>query len=571
MKRIGSKILFTTLLVAFVGILGMIVLYGSISKISEVNNNKLSVSLVNYKSVSSISINFKSIQENIAKYVMTDNQNKSIVTSNEIAAATKTIEETFSSQGDLLKSVDEDAYNNLVTAYEQYMVEVETVLKMSEDGDKKGAQKRLWSNLTNVSYTMLTYLNNMLDLTYQSMEDSQTKMNTYVSTAPAALAVGFILIIVFTIFSAVYGRKSIVKPIERVTSELNRITLSVQEEKGDLSIRVPDAYKDEIGILAKDINKFLDLLQVILGEIVTSCEEVNSTQEALTTTVSQVNANTQDTTLTMQGLRAGMQEVSSNVISVNTRIEEVEQAIGGMDHKAKEGSELADEIKGRAERVRKQAVENQTVASTMLEEMEQAVTKSVEETKQITEVNKLTAEILGIAEQTNLLAFNASIEAARAGSVGQGFAVIAEEIRILADTSRVSARDIQVINNQLVDSVTLLSENAMKLLAFINNRVITDYNLFVKTGDNYLNDAVVVDEIMKVITASASELKQIMSKVAAANAGISETVTISTEDIIAVADNMDEIDTDMNDITKKLQDVSTVMDTLRNEVNKFVL
>ena len=113
----------------------------------------------------------------------------------------------------------------------------------------------------------------------------------------------------------------------------------------------------------------------------------------------------------------------------------------------------------------------------------------MEERKNVDKINELTGNILDIASQTNLLALNASIEAARAGEAGKGFAVVADEIRNLADNSRDTANDIQNISNMVTGAVDALAGNAEKMIQFISEHVMKDYDGFVDVADQYQNDA----------------------------------------------------------------------------------
>lgn len=96
------------------------------------------------------------------------------------------------------------------------------------------------------------------------------------------------------------------------------------------------------------------------------------------------------------------------------------------------------------------------------------LSKAIEDTKFVDEINKLLETILDITDQTNLLALNAAIEAARAGEAGKGFAVVAEEVRKLAEESSNTAGQIQKITETVVSSVKELANNSQQLLDFMN-------------------------------------------------------------------------------------------------------
>ena len=199
-------------------------------------------------------------------------------------------------------------------------------------------------------------------------------------------------------------------------------------------------------------------------------------------------------------------------------------------------------------------------------QMREAMDKIQESSKQVVGVIKA---IEDIASQTNLLSLNASIEAARAGEAGKGFAVVADEIRVLADSSRSTANDIQAISNEVTNSVAELADNANKMIDFIVEVVMPDYDKLVNIGEQYNQDAGNFDDIMRGFTDKAVELKQATEEVAKLIRGMSSTINENSDGIATVSNNTVGLTEGISQIKEEMSQTESVSERLENTVGRF--
>ncbi|MGB4660370.1 MAG: methyl-accepting chemotaxis protein [Mobilitalea sp.] len=339
------------------------------------------------------------------------------------------------------------------------------------------------------------------------------------------------------------------RPIKVITSHLNVIAT------GDLTEHIDEKYlknRDETGSLVKALIKMQTSMKDLITDVKRESSEVEASSSIEKANMVELMKEIEEVAATTEELSAGSEETAASSQEMNASALEVMQAIDSIANRAQDGSNTANEISTRAKELKSAAMSSKTAAMKFYTESETVLKKAIEQSKEVDEINVLSSAILEITSQTNLLALNASIEAARAGDAGKGFAVVAEEIRKLAENSNQTVTKIQEVTTTVVESVSNLSKSSGKLLSFMDENVINDYDKFVDTSERYNEDAVFVEGFVTDLSATTEELVASMENMIKA---ISEIAT-ATNDAAAGTTNIAEKTVSVTDKANKVSEIA---------------
>lgn len=306
-------------------------------------------------------------------------------------------------------------------------------------------------------------------------------------------------------FALIVGRK-INSQIKNISDSVNNIT-----KNKDISSQINISGKDELSVLAQNLNIMFTELRGVIANAKESSIENSSISHELSTTSMQVGRNveesveiineaTQKTALITNEITKAVECAKENkeeMIEANTMLIDAKNEIIGLTSKVLSGAEAEVELARNIENL----------------------------TKDIDQVKDVLGIISDIAEQTNLLALNAAIEAARAGEHGRGFAVVADEVRKLAERTQKTLTEINATINVIVQSSDLAHEQMnfnskqMQELVNISNEVENKINLTAnivnnatKASDKTVNDFEVTAESILSISRRIAEINSISTK-----------------------------------------------------------
>ncbi|WP_286181002.1 methyl-accepting chemotaxis protein [Bacillus sp. ISL-37] len=411
-------------------------------------------------------------------------------------------------------------------------------------------------NLNSAAEDAIEYQQDALNATSETLSGEVQKVALLIILlSAAAFIIGTAI--------ATYISRIISKPVQLVSYAAKQMA------DGNLAIeKINVKNNDEIGQLAADFNEMATNLRNLIYQVSSTSEQVAASAEEMMASADQTNSATNQVATAIQEVAGGAELQSKNTEESARAVEEMSEGIQRVAVTTSTVAESAADTTKQAmlghESLEKVIEKMKTINHTTSET--NAVIKDLD--RKSAEIGKIIEVITGIADQTNLLALNAAIEAARAGEHGKGFAVVADEVRKLAELSRQSA-------SQISGLIEVIQKETHQVVEMMNKGTaeISEGTLLVEdTGKTF-------DEILKSIENVSSEIQEVSAiseemsaSVMQVNASIDEVTKIARGSVAStaeIASATEEQLASMEEVASSSASLARLAENLREMVAKF--
>ncbi|MGF1691418.1 methyl-accepting chemotaxis protein [Photobacterium kagoshimensis] len=345
-------------------------------------------------------------------------------------------------------------------------------------------------------------------------------------------------IILYIVIAAIatYIITSLLRPL----TELSKSVEQLAQGSGDLTQRIEIKRMDEIGELAENMNSFLGQLQMMIKGIVSQSMNLSQYAEQSAEQAEQASLKVSDQQNDVNQIATAIHEMSATSAEVASHAEMTASAAQASTEACESGKHVISQ--------------NREAITSLANQVQDAANVIHELESNAQNINQILSTIQGIAEQTNLLALNAAIEAARAGEQGRGFAVVADEVRVLSKRTHDSTEEIR----SMIDT---LQQNTRQAVDSMQSST--------ELAGQSVDYAGAASDSLNQITQTITEISDMASQIASAaeeQRAVSEDISRNTQ---AIKDVSDHLSVQTAEVSSSARDMNASAEAMRSDVSRF--
>ncbi|MBI5921515.1 MAG: HAMP domain-containing protein [Betaproteobacteria bacterium] len=320
-----------------------------------------------------------------------------------------------------------------------------------------------------------------------SMNISLNSINQAVSEATLKIVVAAIgLMVLMMGFIYLFINRAVSQPLEKLSQSLSEIA----EGEGDLTRRLKADSQDEIGRTSAIFNSFMDKLQSVVRDVKDSAAKVMTTSHQLAESSLQLTKSTDQQNEATVAMAAAIEEITVSIANVSASSGNAHEMAVEAGTLSQEGHQAVQQAVGEMNKI-SESVGSSTVLIRDLDDKSN-------------QISNIVSVIKDIADQTNLLALNAAIEAARAGEQGRGFAVVADEVRKLAERTSVSTQEI----GKMIATIQESTQSSVQGMELSSTQVQEGVQMAARSGESMARIEASTGKVMGAVDEISTALRE---------------------------------------------------------------
>ncbi len=409
-------------------------------------------------------------------------------------------------------------------------VEDPALLKIFEDGNETNC---IQENDLFVSYNTLSQKGWTFVLTADTSEVlesvSQAKI---VLTVVSVIAEIFLTLVTFLVI------QYIMKPLNSINKKLTAMANGDIFDDGIL-----DKYiycRSDLGVIASATKELENSLREMVTSVDNCSTELDGKASDLKKNSEELVGCVLENTAIIEELSASFESVTDSAVDINGAISNIKTAVETTMGVIDESNRSSDEMMVSANQMCDDANQAYADNKKKLGEAKANVMKALESLSSLSKINEMANSIMGITEQTNLLSLNASIEAARAGEAGLGFAVVAGEIKSLADSSKSTVSSIQLLCSEANESIQTVNDCLNEIIEFVERDVLSSFENFSTRSERYASSVEIIKNSIGVINTCVEDLNASVTQI---SSSLDSVIVVTKENgdvILNVAERNDQ-------------------------------
>jgi methyl-accepting chemotaxis protein len=416
---------------------------------------------------------------------------------------------------------EKEIWSQVLTKIQELREARTNALKFLDEKNKEAAQVAFNNEYVPVMKDINELLNKLVEINVDEAEYIEDEISERKATATIMIVTISVLSVALFLFIGLLITRILTKPIQEIVALMNKA------ETGDLTVHIDYEAKDELGGLANSFNQMIEGVKETVVQVSEHARSLAASSE-------EISASTEE-------IANGAQEQARAAMASSEMMNEMANAVQDISKNAEGAAEATEQTVAAAEQGKK-AIEE------VLQGMNEISVRIHDLADKSTQIGEIIEVIDDIAEQTNLLALNAAIEAARAGEAGKGFAVVADEVRKLAERSGKATKEI----SELIESI---QENTASSVAAVNAGNEKTNNAGVMFEDIVKHVKQSSKRVVEILAASeegASQSQEVLRAVESI-ASVSEETAASVEQTAATANDLAKMAEMLNHLAEKFK------------------